>query len=79
MVPDRVIEPPEVVEMVEQYVDQKLQEASMYDNRTPLDEDGVFSMHLLAARIYAAGFAAGETAQALRWSAGARRRARGDS
>lgn len=59
---DRILPPGLVVE-VEMFVDEQLNDAAKYDNREPLDESGVFSLHMLAARLYAAGWADGERAQ----------------
>lgn len=47
------IEPAEIVQLVERYVGKELRDAEQYDNRTPLDSSGVYSLHLLAAEIYA--------------------------
>lgn len=52
-------EPAEVAQMVEQYVDKAHSDAAKYDNSTPLDSGGVYSLHMLAADIYAMGWAAG--------------------
>ncbi|MCW6003901.1 hypothetical protein K1W54_04795 [Micromonospora sp. CPCC 205371] len=57
---ESIIEPREVAEAVERYVAQELAEARKYENRTPLDDSGVWSLHRLAANIFALGFAAGE-------------------
>ena len=56
------IEPPAVVKDVEQYVRTELSDATKYENRTPLDESGIYALHALAAGIYALGFADGEFA-----------------
>lgn len=56
------IEPPEVIAEVEQYVHRELADAESYSNRTPLDESGIWSLHALAAEVYAMGWKAGETA-----------------
>ena len=45
-----------VVRIVEQYVTSELDDAARYENREPLDESGVYSLHRLAAQIYAEGF-----------------------
>lgn len=47
------IEPAAVVQAVDRYVRNELHDARHYDNRSPLDESGVYSLHLLAAEIYA--------------------------
>lgn len=59
-------EPPQVVEYVEQYVDTERRDARKYENRELFDASGVHALHRLAARIYAAGHAAGEYAQSER-------------
>lgn len=45
--------------MVERYVDREVADAK-YDNRQPLDDSGVYSLHFLAAEIFAAGVKQGE-------------------
>ena len=60
------IEPREVVELVDSYVDEELHDRQKYTNREPLDESGVYSLHLLAADIYALGYSAGEQAEGAR-------------
>lgn len=55
-------EPEAVVMMVEQYVRNELAAEQAASNRKPLDESGIYSLHMVAARIYAAGFADGERA-----------------
>lgn len=67
--------PAAVVQQVESYVDDELAQARKYDNRQPLDESGVHTLHRLAAQVYAAGWADGEAAQAER-DRGQRRRER---
>jgi hypothetical protein len=57
---DHAIEPREVAEAVERYVERELADAAKYDNRTPLDDCGVWSLHRLAANVFALGFEAGE-------------------
>jgi hypothetical protein len=59
-------EPPQVVAQVEEYVDTERRDAERYENREPFDKSGVFALHRLASRIYAAGHAAGEYAQSER-------------
>jgi hypothetical protein len=56
----------EVVQMVEEYIRSELSDAEKYDNRTPLDESGIWSLHALSARIYARGFDDGERVEAER-------------
>ena len=54
------VEPEEVAELVEQYVATELGNAAKFDNCTPLDESGIYSLHRLAAELYAIGHEAGE-------------------
>jgi hypothetical protein len=54
------IEPREVAEAVERYVERELADAAKYENRTPLDDSGVWSLHRLAASVFALGFESGE-------------------
>lgn len=63
------VEPAEVIDLVEDYVRRALNSAEQYSNSQPLDESGVYDLHRLAARVYAMGWAAGETAQQRRDSA----------
>lgn len=58
---DRTPEPLEVVQRVEDYVRSELGDSEKYSNRSPLDESGVWSLHALAAEIYALGWRDGET------------------
>lgn len=44
---------PAVTQAVERYVGKELRDAEQYDNREPLDDSGVWSLHALAADIYA--------------------------
>lgn len=62
------IEPASVVQMVEEYAYKELSDAEKYDNREPLDESGIYSLHMLAAQVYAAGFEDGERAATQRES-----------
>lgn len=52
---DNSIEPPEVIQAVEFYIEQELSDAAKYDNRAPFDESGIWSLHQLARDIYARG------------------------
>ncbi len=52
---------PEVVQLVDEYVRRELADAQKYDNSTPLDESGIYSLHLLAAQIFAKGYELGQT------------------
>lgn len=67
--------PAPLVQEVERYVESELADVERYDNRQLLDESGVFSLHTLAAAIYAHGWEDGERAQGER-SNGQRRRDR---
>lgn len=60
------IEPPQVVQAVESYVSKALHDARAFSNSTPLDESGIWSLHTLAAEIYALGWRDGEDAEARR-------------
>lgn len=71
---DTIPVPATVVQQVEEYVYKELSDAEKYDNSSPLDESGIWSLHRLAARIYAAGFDAGERVEAERSRAAANRR-----
>jgi len=53
------VEPNKIVDLVEGFVNDEYSDDSKYENRTPLDESGIWSLHQLAAEIYAAGFAEG--------------------
>ncbi|WP_037162597.1 hypothetical protein [Rhodococcoides fascians] len=49
------VEPLEVGQLVEAYVEDERSLAAKYDNRSLLDEGGIAELHRLAARIYARG------------------------
>lgn len=57
---ESIIEPREVAEAVERYVDSELADARKFENRRPLDDGGVWELHRLAAKVFALGFEAGE-------------------
>ena len=57
---------PEVVRLVDEYVSAELADAKKYSNSTPLDESGVFSLHRLAAEIYAHGYSDGSSVEMVR-------------
>ncbi|MEV0031405.1 hypothetical protein [Nocardia sp. NPDC050793] len=63
---DNWIEPREVIELVERYVSEELADAERYDNRTPLDRSGVWSLHQLARDIYAHGVKDGTMQEQMR-------------
>lgn len=50
------IEPNEVVHLIEEYIDDERRAAEKYENRTPLDEEGIQRLHSTAAKVYALGF-----------------------
>ena len=52
---------PDVVRLVDGYVDSELSQARKSTNRTPLDESGIFSLHLLAAQVFAKGYELGQS------------------
>lgn len=69
--------PSEVIFAVDHYADNELSDSRKYSNSSPLDESGIFSLHRLAADIYAIGFDAGARAEVERARAAAyRERAR---
>lgn len=70
-----IVEPAEIVQLVEAFVESEHRDAAKYANRTPLDDSGVFTLHRLAAEIYAAGYRDGERAESARRH-GERRRER---
>lgn len=50
------IEPNEVVHLIEEYIDDERRAAEKSETRTPLDEDGIYRLHNVAALVYALGF-----------------------
>lgn len=56
---DAIPVPLEVVHAVDEYVDSEQSDCDRFDNRALLDESGIWSLHRLAARMYAMGFDAG--------------------
>jgi hypothetical protein len=64
--------PPDITAAVETYVRSELTAAATYDNRTPLDDAGVFSLRRLVERTFLAGYDAGWTAGVCEASFGAR-------
>ncbi|MCV7174917.1 hypothetical protein [Mycolicibacterium sphagni] len=66
--------PMQVVEMVESYIHKEISDSGRYEDRAPLDEDGTFLLHRLAANIYAAGWADAERTVMRRESAARLRR-----
>lgn len=67
--------PLEVTVLVESFVSSEHHDAAKFDNRSLLDQSGVWNLHDLAARIYALGFKDGRTAESVRES-GVRQRER---
>lgn len=65
--------PASLVSEIEMYVDGQFDRAAKYDNAEVLDTSGVYDLHTLAARIYAAGWDDGERTEGER-SRGERRR-----
>jgi hypothetical protein len=65
---------PDIVFQIDNWVSKQLDDAKQYENSEPLDESGIYSLHLLAAQIYAAGFQAGEQIASIRQSGIAMRR-----
>ncbi|MBE5453441.1 hypothetical protein E3G52_000305 [Mycobacteroides abscessus] len=57
------IEPQPVIDLVEHYISDECRQSEQYDNREPLDESGCWSLHELAAQIYAKGYDDGERAE----------------
>jgi hypothetical protein len=55
------VEPLVVTHLVEQYVDNAVRSAIQYENSEPLDDNGVFVLHELAAKIYALGWREGRS------------------
>jgi len=53
------IEPTQIAALVETFVNDEFDDDRKYTNRTPLDESGVWTLHQVAAEIYALGFADG--------------------
>jgi hypothetical protein len=51
-----VIEPKAIAELVEDYVSDEYADVRKFDNRALLDESGIWTLHQMAADIYAAGF-----------------------
>jgi len=60
------VEPNAIVALVEGFVNDEYSDDSKFENRTPLDESGIWSLHQLAAEIYANGFAEGVRAEEAR-------------
>jgi hypothetical protein len=63
---ERPVEPFAIARLVESYVDDETRSAAKYTNRSPLDDSGVYSLHVIAARIFALGFHEGVQAEGWR-------------
>ena len=50
------VEPKAIADLVEAFINDEHDDDRKYTNRTPLDSSGAWSLHQLAAEIYAAGF-----------------------
>jgi hypothetical protein len=72
---EHIVVTQQVAEMVERYVEKALADARRYENSSLLDESGVYDLHCLAARIYAAGFDDGDRVAMVRARGVARRAA----
>lgn len=70
---DPRIIPQAVAQEVDLWIDKQIEDAINFVNSEPLDESGAWSLHALAARIYAAGFSDGERVTDQRLSAEHRR------
>jgi len=57
------VEPKAITDLVETFVNDEHEDDRKYENRTPLDESGVWSLHQLAAEIFALGFDEGTRTQ----------------
>lgn len=53
------VEPQAIANLIETFVNDEYEDDRKYENRTPLDESGVWTLHQLAAAIYALGFEEG--------------------
>jgi len=69
------IAPRDVIDDVDRWIGEEISQAERYDNRELLDSSGCWSLHALAALIYARGWTDGERAESAR-SESQRRRER---
>ena len=53
------VEPKAIAELVETFINDEHEDARKYSNRTLLDSSSAWTLHQLAADIYAAGFEEG--------------------
>lgn len=58
--------PRDLIEAVDRFAEHELADAAKYENRQPLDESGIWSLHTLAAKCYAVGWGDGEAAEGAR-------------
>ncbi|MEJ7648679.1 MAG: hypothetical protein WKF57_06560 [Nakamurella sp.] len=58
--------PAQQIEEVDRVIDGLIRDAARYDNSELLDESQCWSLHKLAAELYAAGFEDGQRAEATR-------------
>ena len=56
MANDNPVEPLDVAQEVELFIDAEYRAAAKFSNREILDDSGAYSLHSLAARIYQMGF-----------------------
>jgi hypothetical protein len=65
-VADRAVEPFAVAQMVENFVSDQHRDAAKCENRTLLDDSGVYDLHAPAASVYALGFHEGTVTEGWR-------------
>lgn len=53
---DQPIETRAVAQEVEMFIDKEIEQVAKYENRQHMDESATFSLHQLAAQIYAMGW-----------------------
>ena len=73
------VEPIRVVDLVESFVGDEYEDVRKYENRTLLDESSVWTLHQLAAEIYAAGFDEGSRTEEARQRGKRQRKAGADA
>ncbi|MCI2958224.1 hypothetical protein MN032_10995 [Agromyces atrinae] len=76
---DQPVEPSDVAQVVEGYVDRQHSQAAKYSNAPLLGPSGVYELHTLAAQIYQLGFNEGARAERFRNDGERRRIRRGDT
>jgi len=62
-VKDDFVLPADLVLEVEMWADKQIEDSINFVNREPLDESGIFTLHRLAASIYARGWGDGARAE----------------